>query len=172
MPAALVLVLHLGFGWPAELLHTQALTAGTIPPNIHIAGNVRPIFANLLALSPTLLDQCQRIGMAPHVRVYLRLVRPTAELWRARGTIARHEAGALVAEFEIPTTSELVELISHELEHLIEQMEGVNLAVLARMRGNLAYRDESGRFETARAVAAGHAAAGEVRRARNIVARK
>jgi hypothetical protein len=164
--SALVLVLQLGLGWPAALLHTQALTPATIPPNIHVAANVRPIFQNLLALSSTLLHQTQLIGLAPHVRVFIRLVRPTGALWRAKGTIARHEEGALVAEFEIPVTTELVELISHELEHVIEQMEGVNLAVLATMRGRLAYRDESGRFETARAVAAGQAAAEEVRQAR------
>ena len=166
MSAALVLVMQLGFGWPAALLHARAHTAGTIPPNIQVAGFVRQMFENLLAQSPTLLSQCRQIGMAPHVRVLIQLGPPTGALWRARGTITRHEAGALVAQFEIPVTSDLVELISHELEHVIEQMEGVNLAALASLRGKLAYRDESGRFETARAVAAGLAAAGEVRRAR------
>src|SRR5262245_46329823 len=166
MSPALVLVLQIGVGWPDAPLHAQPLTVETIPSNIQVTENARPLLRDLLALSPTLLSQCRRIGMAPHVRVLIRLVPPTGMLWRARGTISRHEAGALVAVLEIPVTPELAELISHELEHVIEQMEGVNLAALATMRGSLAYRDEIGRFETVRAIGVGRAAAGEVRQAR------
>ena len=166
MSPALVLVLQIGVGWPDATLHVKRLSAETIPSNIQVVENAREVLTDLLALSPTLLSQCRRIGMAPHVRVLIRLVPPTGMLWRARGTIARHEAGALVAMLEIPVSPEFVELLSHELEHVIEQMEGVNLAALASMRGHLAYRDDIGRFETVRAIGAGRAAAGEVRQAR------
>ena len=50
------------------------------------------------------------------------------------------------------THASLVELIAHELEHVLEQLDGVNLPQLAQSPGVSANRHERGRsFETARA---------------------
>ena len=68
----------------------------------------------------------------------------------------------MLAEIDLPVIG-LAELLAHELEHVIEQMEGVNLARLAREYAPLVSRDEVGAYETARATAAGRAAAAEVR---------
>ncbi len=52
------------------------------------------------------------------------------------------------------------ELLGHEFEHLIEQLDGVDLSAMAR--GGEARRLTDGAFETERAIAAGQQVAGEV----------
>ena len=79
---------------------------------------------------------------------------------RAETTIKRYEAGYITAEIIVPPGLEFFELLAQELEHVLEQIEGVDLAALIR-RG-LATRDASGIFETARARDAGLSAALEI----------
>ena len=80
---------------------------------------------------------------------------------RGRATSFRQgEWGALAAEIEIRSVPDLTELLAHEFEHLIEQLDGVDLPALARQ--GEARRLSDGAFETDRAIAAGHQVAGEV----------
>jgi hypothetical protein len=53
------------------------------------------------------------------------------------------------------------EIIGHEFEHAIEQIEGVDLRALASTRGSCVYRHADGSFETKRARQAGLAVARE-----------
>ena len=59
-----------------------------------------------------------------------------------------------------PQRADLTELLAHEFEHLIEQLDGVDLKALAR--DGEARRLADGAFETDRAMAAGQQVAGEV----------
>jgi hypothetical protein len=79
---------------------------------------------------------------------------------RARSSFRQYQFGALAAEIEIRSAPELTELLAHEFEHLIEQLDGVDLKALAK--AGMAHRLADGAFETARAVAAGQQVAGEV----------
>ena len=68
------------------------------------------------------------------------------------------------AQVEVKPAGEvsLVELIAHELEHVLEQLDGANLVQAARGPGATAIRDEGEpRFETARAREVGIAVAAE-----------
>jgi hypothetical protein len=62
-----------------------------------------------------------------------------------------------------PRYGSLVELIAHELEHVIEQLDGVDLASQIT-RGDTARSPRRGHYETLRAVTMGRRVAEEVRR--------
>jgi hypothetical protein len=55
------------------------------------------------------------------------------------------------------------ELIAHELEHVIEQLDGVDLPRLASQGNPVVHIDQSGRYETVRADHMGRMAAAEYR---------
>ncbi|HEV8144527.1 MAG TPA: hypothetical protein VGQ77_16830 [Methylomirabilota bacterium] len=55
---------------------------------------------------------------------------------------------------------EAVELIAHELEHVIEQLDGIDLEVHAR--AGTAWKKEDGSFETRRAIEVGRRVAQDV----------
>ena len=86
--------------------------------------------------------------------------RPGAGTTRARTSIRQNQWGVLAAEIEIRSAPDLTELLAHEFEHLIEQLDGADLKALAKE--GMAHRLADGAFETARAVAAGQQVAGEV----------
>ena len=173
MIAAAVLLAQLALPMAeAGAIATLAVAAmrPVLPRNIQVPDNVRPMFERVLPLSPTLSRQCRIIGAARHVRVVIRFSASMGTLTRARASITRYELGALLAEVDIPISRDLLELVAHELEHVIEQMEGVNLADLARSGAGLAYRDASGTYETYRATLAGQSAAAEVRHQTTLMA--
>jgi hypothetical protein len=58
------------------------------------------------------------------------------------------------------------ELLGHEFEHIVEQVEGINLRVLSRQRGSGVREVERELFETDRAQQAGRNIAEELRLAR------
>jgi hypothetical protein len=58
-------------------------------------------------------------------------------------------------------SSHLAELVAHEFEHVIEQIEGVNLRKLARAKGSGVHEIEREVFESDRAQAAGRVVAAE-----------
>ena len=147
---------------PARAQNRQG-DCGQMPENIEVARTLQPVFAQALAQSPTVQRQCQLIAAAPHVRVAVRLqVGRLKAGARAEATISRYEAGALFADIRLPVCVSLIEMLAHELEHVIEQMEGISLSRLADERQSGVARLADGAFETRRAQTAGRAAAHEV----------
>ena len=70
------------------------------------------------------------------------------------------------ADVHLPPTNGLTELVGHEFEHLIEQIEGLDLKRLARVKGSGVHEGEGRVFETDRAQAAGRVVAPKRERAR------
>jgi hypothetical protein len=136
-----------------------------LPPNIRADRSLVSIIEHALAQSPTIRHQCQTIAAVPHVRVdvHLRIGRLPSGA-RAEGRIARYELGAITAEIFIPVCVDQMEMLAHELEHVIEQIDHVDLARLSQVRGSGVSRLSDGAFETTRAQAAGRAAAQELAR--------
>ena len=128
-----------------------------VPHNIRVSPMLQPVFALLLQKSETFRRQCERIGRARHVRVSVTSTPPFREhsLPRARASITRHVHGLVKAVVEIPVSPDMVELLPHELEHVIEQIEGVNLAGLAAAGAGGVLEVDPGIFETVRARSAG-----------------
>jgi hypothetical protein len=132
---------------------------------------VSPFFGQLveelLGSSATLRDQYDRIASAPRVRVWVEPMYGRPAERAARATISRSVSGVLLARVEIATplrAVEYAELLSHELEHVLEQIEGVDLSAAARERSDGVSRLADGSYETERARRSGRAAALEVER--------
>ena len=69
----------------------------------------------------------------------------------------------------IPPVDDHVELIAHELEHVIEQLDDIDLRTLAKVPSSGVKRCEGREeaYETVRAIRAGRAVSDEVRRSGN-----
>ena len=80
----------------------------------------------------------------------------------ALSTVKKHEWGAMMVDTTIFVPTDLVEIIVHELEHVCEQVEGVDLPALARQRSHGVY-SLNGHYETAQAIRAGQNASREYR---------
>jgi hypothetical protein len=135
-----------------------------LPATIQIDGLFDEVVDDLLADSPTFRRQCERIVGRPLVRVSVRtLPRKEESCCRARTTMRRYASGALIAWVEIPsprTRLEYAELLGHEFEHILEQIDGVDLrAQSARPAGATLLAD--GAYETVRAQRAGEIVAME-----------
>ena len=156
-----------GFGTEAEGATRNG--AVVLPANVVIAGNYRPAVAAMLRYSPTFRRQCSRIALTPDLRVEI-----TASLLpgllpdEALTRIVRRPAGRMEADVQLGTIGDPVLLIAHEFEHILEQLDGVDLAMMAsRTATGVHRRPGSEHFETDRAIAAGRRVADEVQRGRN-----
>ena len=112
--------------------------------------------------SATFTQQCQRLGAQRGLMVTLsaEMPRPGASA-RATTTITRH-GRKMFAEIRLQSPYDQVELIAHEIEHVIEQLDGVKLRTTA-CEGS---RNPPGVYESCRAVEAGRRVAREVEEAR------
>jgi hypothetical protein len=110
--------------------------------------------------SPTFQRQCRRLALgAPELRVRLRLEPATSSTVRAR-SVVEWRGGALVsAVMYVPHGSGMEELIAHEIEHVLEQVDRVDL--VAHVGSSLAWR-QGDAFETRRAIDTGRRVASEV----------
>jgi hypothetical protein len=134
----------------AEGVSASTLCVSSLPFNVD-AGMLQPIAIGLLQRSPTFQKQCDRIASAVVLRVSIRVV-PATVSGRAQTTITRYDTGALRAEVLIRFGEDYYELLAHELEHVLEQVDGV---ALREMPADRVWLTESGAFETRRAFEAG-----------------
>jgi hypothetical protein len=70
--------------------------------------------------------------------------------------------GVVVGRVSLPMSEATLEYIAHELEHILERAEGVNLKAESRRNGSGVWRSLDG-FETQRAIDKGRQVAREVR---------
>jgi hypothetical protein len=110
--------------------------------------------------SPTLQRQCRQLSEARSV-VELVWGRAESEI-RALNRMKRLEDGIVVAHISIPPVSDAVELVAHELEHVLERVEGVDHRAESKRPGSGVW-ETRGRFESQRAIDAGRQAAQELR---------
>jgi len=139
---------------------------GSPPPNFIVTPQFRPVVSLMLRRSQTFRRQCQRIAHAPHVTVALQRARlPMPGGVRARTQMVRADAG-MYAAIHIPALDDDVELIAHEVEHIIEQLDEIDLAAAASRTntGVVASAKDQPVFETRRATQVGLNVAREVRR--------
>jgi hypothetical protein len=116
--------------------------------------------------SATFRLQCARLAGAANLSVTLRLNPLIPSRCRAF-TIIRRRGWQLRAEVHLPPGHALTELIAHEFEHVLEQVEGQDLRVLARTRGSGVREIDGDMFETDRAVRVGRVVAHEAERRPN-----
>jgi hypothetical protein len=135
--------------------------AFTLPASIAIHSGLAPFVRHALAYSPRFRQQCRVLAATPYLKATITLgVRQPGIPNRARTLVHRDHSGTIVADIVIKNPSDVTELLAHELEHVIEQLDGVDLHRAAK-KGQ-AHRLSDGAFETARAISAGQQVAGEV----------
>lgn len=135
----------------------------TLPANLEVAHDLARVLERIYQRSATFRAQCERIAGADNLRVTIRI--DTAIPGRCRAyTIVQRRGYDIVADVRLPPTNGLIELVGHEFEHLLEQIEGLDLKRLARIKGS-GVRELEGRvFETDRALTAGRVVADEASR--------
>src|SRR5262245_34616033 len=121
--------------------------APAIPSNID-AGVFAADMVELLRRSDTFRSQCARLAGAPRVHVRIAIVLDL-EGGRAQTAIHRYASGAIRADVDVVFGENYRELLAHEFEHIIEQIEGVDLRHEA-IEGR-AWLLRGGVFETRRA---------------------
>jgi len=132
-----------------------------LPPSIALEDGLDHVAHWVLRYSPRFREQCVVLASRPDVKATIRIaMRPPGSRMRARAVVRRDASGAFAADIEIRTPVAMPELLAHELEHVIEQIDGVDLPALAA-RGE-AQRVEGQAFETRRACLVGQQVAGEV----------
>jgi hypothetical protein len=136
------------------------------PPNVVIPASYRQTVDWMLRSSPTFRRQCSRIARTTGLSVVIeRSLLPNTAGDGAVTRISRRSDGRLDANVEVGYLGDPVLLIAHEFEHVLEQVDGVDLpSMAARPATGVHAISRSGQFETDRAIAAGRQVAQEVYR--------
>jgi len=125
--------------------------AAAIPANVS-AGALAPDMIALLQRSGTFRAQCERLAQTPGVRVKIDIT-CVLDSGRAQTAIHRFPSGAIRADVVVLFGENYRELLAHEFEHIIEQIEGVDLR--HEVAEGRAWQLSGGAFETERAQAIG-----------------
>ena len=137
----------------------------SIPANFIIADVYRPVVERMLHSSQTFRRQCARLAAAPRWAVFIN-VRSTPRRYgvRAVTAVTPQLGGRMAAFVEVFETGSDVELIAHELEHVLEQIDGVDLRSLVARRdsGVRSVSTDHPRYETRRAARVGAMVSREV----------
>lgn len=133
-----------------------------VPVNLRVDPSFRVHINDLFSRSETLARQCRTLAAARHVTVFITVPYRLSHDCRARATIHRSASGGMRIFIEIPISTEFPELLAHELEHVVEQIEGINLEKQARVRDTGVRQVGRNIYETERATRAGLMAAREI----------
>jgi len=155
------------FGSFTPVTHAEPITAAegglvtTIPANLTVPGTLRPLLEEVLRRSPTFRQQVLKLRNAPHVKMAIRYSDVSSwHVLRAESTVLRYEWGAMQVDTQLYTVRDVVEVVAHELEHVCEQIDGLDVRQLSHQRNTGVY--SAGRhFETRRAVLIGRQVARE-----------
>jgi hypothetical protein len=139
-----------------------------VPPNMVIPAVYRPVVAEMFRYSPTFRRQCGRLARASDLQIDLTpSMQPGLTAGEALTRIVRLPGGVMKAGVQIGPVGDPSLLIAHEFEHILEQLDGVDLPAMAtRVATGVRLVRGSGHFETERAIAAGRRVAEEVNRGR------
>jgi hypothetical protein len=132
-----------------------------LPANLVVPDVVRPLVTTMWRQSPTFRRQCARLAEHATVTVRLELVKTVRDTTGARSKIERQDEHLdAIVEIGFRRPQRFVEHIAHELEHVLEQVDGIDLPRLARQGLDGVVRGGNG-YETARARAVGRTVARE-----------
>jgi hypothetical protein len=155
---------------PVSVVHEYSPTSlvpgqAAIPSNLQITPLYRELVERMIRRSPTFRRQLLRIAGVPQLTVQLQtVVRSWTREARATTEFVRKVDGRFIARVEISAMDNDVELIAHELEHVIEQLDEIDLAAKAAQPNSGVRRSTTSGtlFETTRAAHIGLQVAQEV----------
>ena len=132
------------------------------PINLRVDPLIQPVVDRMWQASPTFHRQCRRLAAEPDLQVTVsREDEPTRSSFANARTALTFEANVPVAAHVfLKTTVNGPELIAHELEHILEQLDGVDLR--AQSGNGAVWSSDRASFETRRAIEAGRRVAREI----------
>jgi hypothetical protein len=127
-----------------------------LPPNLELPSGFEDWIRSLWLRSPTFRRQCHRLARSPNWHVHVS-VRPQLSGIRAHTEFSlERNSNRVNASMELGfQNGPMVELLGHELEHVMEQIDGIDLAQLAQRGTNGVSHGPSKHYETERANATG-----------------
>jgi hypothetical protein len=141
------------------------------PSNLRIDPALERVVERMWRTSPLFRAQCARIAEEPDLFVAVWYDNSAVSGGRrAVTTFVRHARRLVSAQVRLAHGHDPVELLAHELEHIVEQLDGVNLSVEVATGGPVR-RARDGSFETQRAIKAGLRVQREVRQGTESLAR-
>jgi hypothetical protein len=149
---------------PAEPSAAAAVPPAALPCRLVVANDLRPRVTTLWEGSPTFRQQCARIGRAG-ATVLLRTANSVAIQRPALSRIGTSADGVTIAQVFVQVSADTVEHIGHELEHVLEYLEKIDLRQKLVRHGSGVTVSAVG-YETDRAIDAGTRVAREVRDSR------
>ena len=135
-----------------------------LPANVFLLHDIEEPLQRIYESAPSFRAQCARIAAAKGLRVTVRIDPRMPSQCRAF-TLVRRSGTQIFADVHLRPSSNHAEMLAHEFEHILEQIEGLNLRTLSRVKGSGVREVEYAVFETERAQSAGEAIAEEVGRA-------
>jgi hypothetical protein len=140
-----------------------------LPANVRLLHNIEESIQRIYAGSPSFRAQCARIAEADNLRVSVRINPAMPSRCRAF-TVVQRRGTQIRADVHLPPSANHAELLAHEFEHILEQIEGLDLRRLVRVKASGVFEVDRAMYETVRAQAAGRVVAGEVRRRADVPA--
>jgi len=134
-----------------------------LPANVFLLHDIEQPLRRIYERAPSFRAQCARIAAAQGLRVTVRIDPSMPSRCRAF-TLLRRSGNKMFADVHLRPSSDHAEMLAHEFEHILEQIEGLNLRSLSRVRGSGVHEVEYAVFETERAQAAGETVAAEADR--------
>ena len=152
-------------GWQSPATRCEVMAG-----SLRIAPALHDVVADLCRRSPTFRRQVARLADADGLTVTVRLgaFQPTSS-WRAQTVITQVGGHVRSADVQVPAGDGrlVAELIAHEFEHILEQLDGRDLPKLANNHSNGVWYSGSDVIETDRAIRAGRTVRDELRQSRN-----
>jgi hypothetical protein len=148
---------------PADTRPVDPAEVPRLPSNLEFTDSLRPILHRMWEYSPTFRRQCARLAEADRLTVVI-LVGHLQEHQKSRATALTRINGRPGRQMRAEILLGLADLelhIAHELEHVIERIDGVHVELMAALaiQGVSRLGDS---FETTRARETGRAVAREV----------
>lgn len=134
-----------------------------LPANVKLLHDIELAIQFIYDRSASFREQIARIAKADNLRVTVRIDPSIPGRCRAF-TIIQRRGQKIRAEVHLPPSSDHAELLAHEFEHILEQIEGLDLQSLARVKNSGVHEQDYAVFETDRAQAAGRVVKSETRR--------
>jgi hypothetical protein len=145
----------------------QFVTA-PVPRNLIAIPSLRRMVESMLQTSPTFRRQCARLAAEQDLTVIVSVANlDDPRTYAAVTQFAVNPDGHLIARVQLAPSTQQQELLAHEFEHVLEQLDGVDLEAMSKRASTGVSLVANGpRFETVRAVAVGRQVAAEIRSAR------
>jgi hypothetical protein len=161
--AVLACLLTIGLELPA--VAAEPLDSAASLPTVYLPLSMQPRVTWMLRRSETFREQCQRLSEAPALIVSVQVDPALATgIYRARTIFRRYNSGVLLAYVSVGPGAKQTEWLAHEFDHILEQLDGVDLRALALHGREGVWFSGPDVIESERATRAGRAVLEESRR--------